>query len=112
MKVTDYIGILFQEKDFPHSEYVDKLLTQIMQAGLLTGVNDNWIRVHFGASDYAFWAGDKWWGDLSKATRDGKYLYSDKRPSRLVQIKFWRWVERNGLSRDDREWWHGFAPAF
>ena len=99
MKLLDYIGIIFQEKEHPYSPAVDKLLAKVMRDGHLTGAGQDWVDVRVGSGNYSFWAGDKWWGDLAEATCNGKYIYENKRPSRLMQLKFWRWVEKNGICR-------------
>lgn len=111
MKLSDKLCILIGLQMYKYSWDVDYFLEKIIADGKILGLtnNDYFVMVEYKGSYYKIWITNRWYADLTmafKTDENGRELhkmYGDLRPSRKVKLKFWNWLENNGIHKQKKD---------
>ena len=104
MDFRDKIMILFLEKSTEYDPSVNKFIKVVIRDGKILNNDGCYIVVSLYNKDYCIWKDDLNWSfDLTSCKdENGEYIYKNRRPSRITQIRFWKWYE-NEFFRNKQE---------
>lgn len=104
MDLRDKIMILFLEKSAEYNPSVNQFIKAVIRDGEILNNDGCNIVVRLYNKDYHIWTDDSYWRcDLTSCKdENGEYIYRNRRPSRLTQLRFWRWYE-NEFFRNKQE---------
>lgn len=111
MKLSDKLCILMGLQLYKYSWDVDYFLEKIIDDGKILGLtnNDYFVMVEYKGSYYKIWITNRWYADLTTAFKTDEKgfeltrMYGDLRPSRKVKLKFWKWLESNGIHKPKKD---------
>ncbi len=105
MRLCDVLSIYIGMQDYPYSPVADALLEAFMAEGTVMHIEPDYMFIHvqYHGKNYAVVGLGRYSFDLSSAYEVDsrgvfRTLYSEKRPSRKVKHRFWRWVEDSGYT--------------
>ena len=105
MKLSTRLWILLGPQLYKYSRDVDYFIGKRIENGKILGLTNNeyFVFVEYKGHYYKLWITNRWYADLTSAYRtdaDGNMyerMYKNIRPSRRVKLKFWEWLESNGI---------------
>lgn len=111
MKLSDKLWIIMGPQLYKHSKDVDYFLEKIIADGKILGLtnNDYLVMVEYKGRYYKIWITNRWYADLTMAFKTDEKgfeltkMYGDLRPSRMVKLKFWKWLESNGIYKPKKD---------
>ena len=104
MDLRDTIMILFLEKSTEYDSSVNRFIKAVIRDGKILNDDGCNVVVSLYNKDYILYKDDLHWNFDLTSCRDenGEYIYNNRRPSRITQLRFWKWYE-NEFFRNKQE---------
>ena len=102
MKFMEKLCIILSLHNCRYSPYVDEFIKNLVREGKLVSYNRYRAEIKWRGVHYGVWIENYPYADLTDVKRynDNTILYRDFRPSRVTQIAFWEWMNKQGVYPD------------
>lgn len=102
MKFMEKLCITLSLHNCRYSPYVDEFIKNLVREGKLVSYNRYRAEIKWRGVHYGVWIENYPYADLSDVIQynDRTILYRDLRPSRVTQIAFWEWMNKQGVYPD------------
>lgn len=99
MKFMEKLCITLSLHNYRYSPYVDEFIKNLVREGKLVSYNRYRAKIKWRGVHYGVWIANYPYADLSDVKRynDNTILYRELRPSRVTQIAFWEWMNKQGV---------------
>lgn len=103
MNIFQKFDIIFKKKKCYYCKEIDDIILRFIEKGTYVDHFRWYIIIKYNNELYKLWIGDFSFNDLTHCYKCNnpkdfntnlEKIYEDWRPSRKVQIKFWKWAEQ------------------
>ena len=102
MKFMEKLCITLSLHNCRYSPYVDEFIKNLVREGKLVSFNRYRAEIKWRGVHYGVWIENYPYADLTNVKRynDNTILYRELRPSRVTQIAFWEWMNKQDVYPD------------